>query len=427
VGEDGAPESCAKGVSAQRAIAHVDMDAFYASIEQRDRPELAGRPVIIGADPRGRGVVSAASYEARAFGVRSAMPIGRAARLCPHAAFLRVDMAKYRAVSLEIMAILGTFSPLVEPVSVDEAFVDLGGTEALVGSAEEAVRRIKAKIREQTRLTASAGLAPNKFLAKIASDLEKPDGLVVVRAGGEAAFLAPLAVERIWGVGRVTARALHDLGVATVGQLQRVPRSVLIRRFGQHGDDLHALAFGRDDRPVEPFDAPKSMGAEETFAVDCHDTERLRVTLRAQAERIASELRDGGFAAARVTLKLRYGDFETLTRSATSEPTQDGLEIYRRVLALLGRLRVRRPVRLIGVSASELGPAGRGQLRLFDPQAVRRERLAAVVDRLAARFGDGTVVPAALLSRRGPSRIIRQAGGTAHCDEQARAPRGDNP
>ena len=387
-----------------RAIAHVDMDAFYAAIEQRDRPELRGRPVIVGADPKGRGVVSTASYEAREYGVRSAMPIGRAARLCPDAAFVPVDMGKYRQVSLQIMAILADFSPLVEPVSVDEAFLDLSGTERLLGSPLEAVRRIKDRIRAETGLTASAGLASNKFLAKVASDLEKPDGLVVVPPGGEATFLAPLPVERIWGVGHVTAKALGDLGIATVGQLQGVPRSVLVRRFGKHGEDLHDLAFGRDDRPVEPFGVPKSVGAEETFDADVRDAERLKTTLRAHAERVAAELREGGFAAARVTLKLRLAPFETHTRSVTGEPTQDGLELYRRAVALLEREGVTRPVRLIGLSASNLGPAGVGQLDLLDPTALRRERLAQVVDRLTERFGEGTVVPATLLPRRRSGR-----------------------
>ena len=383
-----------------RSIAHVDMDAFYAAIEQRDRPELRGRPVIVGADPTGRGVVSTASYEAREYGVRSAMPIGRAARLCPHATFLPVDMAKYREVSVRIMAILADFSPLVEPVSVDEAFLDLTGTERLFGSPLDAVRRIKARIRNDTGLTASAGLAPNKFLAKVASDLEKPDGLVVVPSGGEAGFLAPLPVERIWGVGRVTAKALQDLGLETIGQLQRIPRAVLVKRFGKHGEHLHDLASGRDDRPVESFALPKSVGAEETFGVDCRDPVHLQTTLRTQAERVAAELRDGGVAAARVTLKLRLAPFETHTRSLTGEPTQDGLELYRRALALLERERVTRPVRLIGLSASRLGPAGLGQLDLLDPAALRRERLARVVDRLTERFGEGTVVPASLLSKR---------------------------
>ena len=376
------------------------MDAFYASVEQRDKPDLQGRPVIVGADPKGRGVVSAASYEARRFGVRSAMPISRAARLCPHAAFLPVDMAKYRAVSVQIMGILADFSPLVEPVSVDEAFIDLTGTESLFGSPLEAVRRIKQRIRNETQLTASAGLAANKFVAKVASDLQKPDGLVAVAAGGEVRFLAPLPVDLIWGVGRVTAKALRDLGLATIGRLQTMPRSVLARRFGKHGEHLHDLAFGRDDRPVEPFGLPKSVGAEETFDADCTDAELFRTTLRAQAERVAAELREGGFAAARITLKLRLAPFETHTRSATGEPTQDGLELYRRARVLLERERVTRPVRLIGLSAGRLGPAGLGQLGLFDPHAVRRERLARVVDRLTERFGEGAVIPATLLPQK---------------------------
>jgi len=376
------------------------MDAFYASIEQRDKPDLRARPVIVGADPKGRGVVSAASYEARRFGVRSAMPISHAARLCPHAAFLPVDMAKYRAVSVQIMGILADFSPLVEPVSVDEAFIDLTGTESLFGSPLEAVRRIKQRIRSETQLTASAGLASNKFVAKVASDLQKPDGLVAVAAGGEARFLAPLPVDLIWGVGRVTAKALRDLGLATIGRLQTMPRSVLARRFGKHGEHLHDLAFGRDDRPVEPFGLPKSVGTEETFDADSTDAELLRTTLRAEAERVAAELREGGFAAARITLKLRLAPFETHTRSATGEPTQDGLELYRRARVLLERERVTRPVRLIGLSAGRLGPAGLGQLGLFDPHAVRRERLARVVDRLTERFGEGAVMPATLLRQK---------------------------
>jgi len=365
------------GGATPRAITHVDMDAFYAAIEQRDRPELRGLPVIVGASPTGRGVVSAASYEARRFGVRSAMPIGRAARLCPHAAFLSVDMRKYQRVSVQVMGILVDFSPLVEPVSVDEAFVDLSGTESLFGSPLDAVRLIKARILAETGLTASAGLAANKFVAKVASELEKPDGLGVM------------------------AKALGDLGFTTIGQLQRAPRAVLARRFGRHGETLHDLAFGRDDRSVEPYGVPKSIGAEETFGADCTNPEQLKTTLRAHAERVAAELREGGFSAGRVTLKLRLAPFETHTRSITAEPTQDGLELYRRALALLERDRVTRPVRLIGLSASRLGPSGQGQLGLLDPAALRRERLARVVDRLTARFGEGTVIPAALLPGRG--------------------------
>ena len=382
------------------SIAHVDMDAFYASVEQRDRPGLRGRPVVVGASPGGRGVVSAASYEARRFGVRSAMPISRAVRLCPHAVFLPVDMDKYQRVSSEIMAILADFSPLVEPVSVDEAFIDLTGTARLFGPPDEALRHIKRRIVAETGLTASAGLAANKFVAKVASDLEKPDGLVIVPAGTEAEFLAPLGVERVWGVGRVLAEALTGMGIATIGQLQRVPAAALARRFGaEHGRHLHDLAFGRDDRSVEPSSAAKSIGAETTFGVDCRDPARLRRTLRAHAERVARELREQRLAAARVTLKLRYADFHTLTRSHTSDPTQDGLTLYRRAEALLDREAVTDPVRLIGLSASGLGPAGQGQLPLLDGAALRRERLGPVVDQITARFGEGAVRPASLLPK----------------------------
>jgi DNA polymerase IV len=392
-----------------RAIAHVDMDAFYAAVEQRDRPELRGTPVIVGADPRGRGVVAACSYEARVFGVHSAMPISRAARLCPRAAFLPVDMAKYVAVSRQIMTILDHFSPLVEAISVDEAFVDLTGTGRLFGAPPEAAMAIKRRIRAETGLTASAGLAANKFVAKVASDLRKPDGFVVVEAGREAEFLAPLPVERLWGVGRVTARHLAALGITTIGQLQRLPPAMLRARFGQHGGDLRELALGHDDRLVEPFAPPKSMGAETTFGRDCRDRSVLQTTLRAHAERVARELREERLAAARVTLKLRYDDFRTITRAHSGEPTQDGLELYRRALALLVREPLEQPIRLIGLSSSGFVPAQTGQLGLLDPNAVRRERLADAVDRITGRFGDDAIRPATLLPREGGRRAPRRS------------------
>jgi DNA polymerase-4 len=384
-------------VASPRAIAHIDMDAFYASVEQRDRPELRGRPVIVGADPKGRGVVSAASYEARVFGVRSAMPISRAARLCPTGVFLRVDMDKYAAASRQIMMILDEFSPLVEPVSVDEAFIDLTGTTSLFGPAPQAVREIKRRIRHETGLTASAGIAANKFIAKVASDLEKPDGLVVVEAGREAEFLAPLPIERLWGVGKATAKELAALGIATIAQLQRLPRATLVARLGDHGAGLHDLAFGRDNRSVEPWTPPKSMGAETTFERDTSDRARLDATLRGQAERVARELRAERLAAARVTLKLRFADFRTLTRSHTTDPTQDGLELYRRVATLFAREPLAQPVRLIGVSASALTAEHTGQLGLLEASAVRRERLARAVDRITGRFGLDAIRPATLL------------------------------
>jgi DNA polymerase-4 len=389
-----------------RTILHVDMDAFYASVEQRDRPELRGRPVIVGADPSGRGVVSAASYEARRFGVHSAMPIGQAARRCSEGVFLPVDMDKYARVSREVMAILAAFTPLLEPVSIDEAFMDVTGTEGLHGDGPAVARAIKSRISAALGLTASVGVAPSKFVAKVASDLRKPDGLVVVAPGTEAAFLAPLPVSRLWGVGRVTAAGLEAMGLTTIGQLASVPAEYLEARFGPSGRSLRELAHGRDERPVEPFSPPKSMGAEETFGRDHRDTDRLTATLREQAERVARELRAEGFAGRCVTLKLRFADFSTLTRRHTDDPTQDGLAIYRRAIALLGRIPLRQPVRLIGLSVSSLGPAASGQLSLLEPGAERRERLARAMDRVTARFGEASLRPASVVRR---SRIAPPA------------------
>jgi DNA polymerase-4 len=399
-------------VEPPRTIIHVDMDAFYASVEQRDRPALRGKPVIVGADPRGRGVVSAASYEARRFGVHSAMPIGRAARLCPDGAFLPVDMDKYARVSREIMAVLAGFTPLLEPVSIDEAFLDVTGTRVLFGDGGEQARRIKSGIREAVGLTASVGVASNKFVAKVASDLRKPDGLVVVAAGDEARFLAPLPVSRVWGVGRVTASDLESMGIRTIGQLAAVPPGHLRARFGSAATLLSALAHGVDDRPVEPFAAPKSMGAEETFERDHGDTERLRRTLREQAERVARELRAEGVAGRTVTLKLRFADFSTITRSHTVDPTQDGLAIYREAGALLDRVALDQPVRLVGLSVSALRPAGEGQLPLLGADTVRRERLASALDRLVERFGEEAILPASLLGQRARRRTPGAEPGT---------------
>ncbi len=380
-----------------RTIIHVDMDAFYASVEQRDRPELRGLPVIVGADPRGRGVVSAASYEARRFGVHSAMPIGRAARLCPEGVFLPVDMAKYSQVSRQIMAVLADFTPLLEPVSIDEAFLDVTASRELLGDGARIARAIKDRVKEAVGLTASVGVASNKFVAKVASDLRKPDGLVVVPPGEEAGFLAPLPVSRLWGVGRVTGSALESMGIRTIAQLGATPVAHLEARFGTGGAFLRELAHGRDHRPVEPCAPPKSMGAEETFERDHRDVERLRATLRAQAERVARELRAEGYAGRSVTLKLRFADFSTITRTHTGDPTQDGLKIYAESAALLDRVALRQPVRLIGLSVSELGPAGAGQLSLLEPDAVRRERLGRTLDMLAERFGEDSIRPASLL------------------------------
>ncbi len=297
-----------------RSILHVDMDAFYASVEQRDDPALRGKAVIVGAGPNERGVVSAASYEARKFGVYSAMPSRTAGKLCPHGVFVYPRMSVYSAISRQIMAILENFTPLVQQLSVDEAFLDVTGAERNFGDAPTIAARIKAEIRSQTSLTASVGVAPNKFLAKLASDLEKPDGLVVITNENKLRILAPLSVTRIWGVGKVTADRLLEAGIKTIGDLQSLPLRELQRRFGNLADHLHALALGEDDRPVETGGESKSISSEHTFDIDTPDLAQVRRSLLEQCEEVAWRLRQEKYAARTVQLKLRYSDFTTLTR-----------------------------------------------------------------------------------------------------------------
>ncbi len=384
--------------SARRVVLHVDMDAFYAAVEQRDRPDIRGRPVVVGADPRGRGVVAAASYEARRFGIQSAMPIGRAYRLCPSAVFLPVDMPKYARVSSEIMAILADVTPLVEPLSLDEAFLDVTASETLLGPGLEIARALKARIRDTVGLTASAGVAPNKFLAKIASDLHKPDGLVEVRPGEEATFLGDLPIRRLWGVGPAVETGLARIGVRTIGHLAAMPRARLTERLGGFGTHLWELARGRDDRPVVPWHDPKSIGAENTFGRDTRDVRLLRATLLGQAERVAAELRAERLSGRTVTLKLRFADFRTVTRRDTTDtPTVDASAIFARAWAAFQRVERPQPIRLIGLAVSGLGKAvAPRQLPLFgDPS--RAERLGRLTDELRARFGPRAVRRASLL------------------------------
>ncbi len=390
-----------------RTILHVDMDAFYAAVEVRDRPELRGRPVIVGADPRqgrGRGVVAAASYEARARGVRSAMPISRAWRLCPHGVYLRPRFARYEEVSRQVFELLGRYTDRVEPISIDEAFLDLTGCERLVGAGSEAARRIKGKIRRELGLVASVGVALNKFLAKVASALEKPDGLTVVPPGAEAQFLAPLPVSRIWGVGPKTAAALRSRGVRTIGDLQRLRPGDLEAWFGEAGRQLWRLARGIDERPVEPPAEPKSLGAEVTFAEDVSDWETVRLTLLDLCDRVAARLRRHGALARGVTLKFRDGQFRTSTRSAALEPPTDLAEdLFAAVELLLRRVPWPREgrVRLVGVQAARLVPTGAGwQPGLFDADPDRRRRAARAQDEVRRRFGRQGIVRAALLRRR---------------------------
>ena len=341
---------------AHRTILHVDLDAFFAAVEQRDRPELRGRPVIVGGEPGGRGVVSAASYEARKFGVHSAMSLSEAARRCPNGVFLPVDGRRYQQASRDVMAILRRYTPLVEPISIDEAFLDVTGSAALFGHGPEIARRIKDETRAEVGLTASVGVASTKLVAKIASDLRKPDGLVVVPVGDEEAFLAPLPISRLWGVGEKTAVALRDYNVRTIGDLAALPPDLLIRRFGKHGASLVARARGVDADTVHDGDPAKSVGHEHTFDVDTSDPELIERTLLAMADGVAGRLRSAGVRAGTVAVKIRDSGFRTITRQRTlPEPTDMTGPIYATALDL-ARPEIRgMRVRLLGVTASNLG------------------------------------------------------------------------
>jgi DNA polymerase-4 len=385
-----------------RTILHVDMDAFYAAIEERDRPDLRGKPVIVGADPkggRGRGVVSTASYEARRFGVSSAMPISTAYRLCPKGVYVPVDMAKYVAVSREVMAILRHASDVVEPVSIDEAFLDVTESRRAFGSGEQIARRIKEDIRRETALTASVGVASSKLVAKIASDLRKPDGLVVVAPGTEAAFLAPLPVRRLWGVGPKMEESLARLGVTTIGALATATPATLSRRLGTHGHDLVALAQGLDDRPVVAGGGEtKSLGQEHTYDEDTDDLKRLRRTLLSLSDRVGARLRHHGLRGRTITLKYRDERFHTVTRAETLDaPTDSGDVLFRVAWRLFEGVHEGRRVRLLGIYTSGFGPEG--QLALFDeaPVASAADRLR---DALSERFGEGTLTRASLIAPR---------------------------
>ena len=382
-----------------RVILHGDLDAFYASVEELDDPSLRGRPVIVGGNPDERGVVSAANYEARRYGVHSALPLRTAARLCPQAAFLAGRPERYRQLSRQVMAIFASFTPLLEPISLDEAFLDVTASVAAFGDGESMAHRIKERVRDEVGLVVSVGVATNKLCAKVASDLRKPDALVVVPAGDEAAFLAPLPIRRLWGVGPQAARALADYGVTTIGQLAAMPEGSLRRRFGQHGSDLARRARGIDDSPVVPVQRPKSIGHEHTFDRDTADVARLEATLLDLAESVAGRLRHHGLAASGVQLKLRYEGFETLTRQAPlPRQSRESEPLYSATLALLRRTLVEgRGVRLIGLTA--IGLSEEQQLTLFDG-ADRSERLARSVDAVRERFGDAAITRARLLGDR---------------------------
>jgi nucleotidyltransferase/DNA polymerase involved in DNA repair len=381
------------------------MDAFYASVEQLDHPAYRGKPVVVGADPKGgagRGVVAACSYEARPFGIRSAMPISRAYRLCPTAIFVQPRMARYAEMSERIFGILRTYTDLMEPLSIDEAFLDVTASQRLFGPAAEIGRMMKARIRSELGLVASIGLAPNKFLAKVGSDLGKPDGFVVVTPGREREFLDPLPISRLWGVGPKTEARLHHMGFQTIGQIARTPVEALEETLGQAGRDLWDLANGRDDRPVEPEQEAKSIGAEHTFAEDTTDRELLRRTILELADRVGRRLRRDDFLAGGVTLKFRDDRFRTITRAVIlDDPTDVGDDLFRAASALLAKVDWRGSrVRLLGVTATRLQPAGQspaGQLSLFSRGPDTRRDLARTVDTIQQRFGREAITRASLL------------------------------
>jgi DNA polymerase-4 len=387
-------------------ILHVDLDAFFAAVEQRDRPELRGRPVIVGGRPGDRGVVSAASYEARRFGVRSAMPLRTAAALCPDGIFVPVRGDRYGEVSRAFMSLLRRATPQVEQISIDEAFLDVAGTFALHGSPERIAKEVRRAIHDELGLTASVGVASTRLVAKIASDLRKPDALVVVPAGAEAAFLAPLPIWRLWGVGEHTRRALTDYGVRTIGDLAVLPTDVLRRRFGAHGVALAERARGIDPTPVGTEETARSVSHEHTFDEDTRDQEIIERTLLSLAEGVASRLRDGHVKAATVGVKIRDSAFATHSRQRTmSAPTDQADEIFRVAMAL-ARPEIRAiRVRLLGVVASNL--TEREQLVLFHDGSDRRRLVTDATDELRHRFGPGTVVRARLLGKRVPEPFAR--------------------
>ena len=376
------------------AILHADLDAFYASVEQRDHPEYRGKPVVVGGAPGERGVVMAASYEARAFGIRSAMPLRTAALLCPEAIFVPGDRDAYLAASEEVMAVFRERTPLVEPISLDEAFLDVTATEHLFGGAEAMARALKREVRERCGLVISVGVATNKLCAKIGSDLQKPDGLVLVPPGSEASFLAPLPIERLWGVGPRTRELLASWGITTIGQLAGFDREALETRLGEFGTAIWERAHGIDDGVVVPSEdyIPKSIGHSHTFFQNTLDSRTIESTLLRLSEGVGQRLRDHALLGRTITLTLRVAPFETRSRQRTlADATSDDRRIFhiaRELLreALAGDREAGHisPVRLVGVTAS--GLVGGEQLKLFE--AARHNRLNAALDAVRARFGD---------------------------------------
>jgi DNA polymerase-4 len=397
-------------------ILHVDMDAFYASVEEREQPKLRGQPVIVGGTPEGRGVVAAANYEARKFGVHSAMPAARAKRVCPHAVFLPPRLDYYAEVSREIRDIFLRYTPLVEPLSLDEAFLDSTGSESLFGSSVEIGRQIKQEISDKLQLVASVGVASNKFLAKVASDLEKPDGFVVVNPGRIQQFLDPLPVGRLWGVGRVTEKVFERLGVQTIRDVRHLPLETLRQHFGEQGKHLWELSRGIDDRRVVPDREAKSVSHETTFAEDVDDLEVLRAWVLELTEQVSRRLRRHDLLGRTVQLKVRFSDFQTITRSRTlPRPTNVTQEIWKATDEMLStRLPAKHlAVRLLGVGVSGFDNPDQTQRSLFDDEDhAAQANLDQAADHIREKFG---------------STAIGRASGLLHQVKQSSHPKPSDP
>lgn len=403
-------------------ILHIDMDAFFASVEQLDDPALAGHCVIVGGRSR-RGVVSAASYEARRYGVHSAMPVFKARLKCPHAVFLPPRMTRYQDISRHIMTILADFSPLVEPLSIDEAFVDVGGCQKIYGPPPVVATAVKRRIRDEIGLTCSVGIAPVKFLAKIASDRDKPDGLTVIAPDQVAAFVAALPIAQVPGVGAKALARMETIGIRRLGDVAHFSEAALSRHFGKFGRRLLRLAAGCDDSPVTPHSPHKSVSREQTLETDTREHEVLRRLLLGQAERVARDLRRLDLKARTVTLKLKHADFRQVSRSVTLEHPTDAAEtLYLQAVRLLDAYRLSARVRLIGVGASALtGHAPPQQLDLFEKRVQREanwEKVDRAVDAIAERFGSHAVKRASLATAGDKSPRRGGFAGSPHHSEE---------
>jgi DNA polymerase-4 len=382
----------------QATILHVDMDAFFASVAERDNPELKGKAVVIGMGARG--VVSAANYEARKFGIHSAMPVGRARRLAPHAIFLPVDMARYQEVSGHVMEIFHSFTPWVEPISLDEAFLDVTGSQKLLGTGREIAVAIRKKVEEQEGITCSVGIAPSKFIAKLASANCKPNGMLEITSDRILTFLHPLPIQAMWGVGPKTAEVLERLGLRTIEDIAKLPRATLIRALGEaNGASLYELAWGRDYRDVTPEEPDRSISAAETFAQDLDNPEEILTEFLRLTERATARLRDRDLFAKTISIKVRFADFSTINRSKTLPlPIDSTHDVYEVVKGLYQALRIERArLRLVGVSLENLSEGAPHQMMLGEREVGWRQAEGAM-DQARARFGKGSVRPARLIS-----------------------------